>query len=128
EGLSSDLGDLVDPRDLADVLHRGGLDLLARRGRLEPAQRRDVPAHTSTLRAPPIRGQRTPRDAGQRASCEGGAMKTLIIVLLVAWLLLSLVGALIEGLLWLLGIGLVLLVLTGLWGWFKLRTRSTEKV
>jgi len=55
-------------------------------------------------------------------------MKTLIIVLLVAWLLLSLVGALIEGLLWLLGIGLVLLVLTGLWGWLKLRTRSTEKV
>lgn len=54
-------------------------------------------------------------------------MKTLIIVLLVAWLLLSLVGALIEGLLWLLGIGLLLLVITGLWGWFKLRRRSSAR-
>lgn len=50
-----------------------------------------------------------------------------IIVLLVAWLLLSLVGALIEGLLWLLGIGLLLLVVTGLWGWFKLRRRSSAR-
>ncbi len=51
-------------------------------------------------------------------------MKTLIIVLLVAWLLLSLVGALIEGLLWLLGIGLVLLAATAVWAWFKFRRRS----
>lgn len=51
-------------------------------------------------------------------------MKTLIIVLLVAWLVLSLVGALIEGLLWLLVIGLVLLVATAAYGWFKLRHRS----
>ena len=55
-------------------------------------------------------------------------MKTLIIVLLVAWLVLSLLGAIIEGLLWLLGIGLVLLLITGAWGWFKLRGRRTDTV
>nr|NLD39993.1 hypothetical protein [Actinomycetales bacterium] len=53
-------------------------------------------------------------------------MKTLLIVLIVAWLLLSLVGALIEGLLWLLGIGLLLLVITAAFGWFKLRRRPTD--
>jgi len=50
-------------------------------------------------------------------------MKTLIIVLLVAWLVLSVLGALIEGLLWLLAIGVVLLVATAAYGWFKLRRR-----
>lgn len=50
-------------------------------------------------------------------------MKTLIIVLLVVWLVLSLLGALIEGLLWLLGIGLVLLAVTAAYGWFRLRGR-----
>lgn len=48
-------------------------------------------------------------------------MKTLVIALVVAWLLLSLLGALIEGLLWLTGIGLLLLVVTAVWGWYKLR-------
>ncbi|NMR21229.1 hypothetical protein [Cellulomonas fimi] len=51
-------------------------------------------------------------------------MKTLIIALLVAWLLLSLLGALVEGLLWLLVIGLVLLAATAAYGWFKLRHHS----
>ncbi|MBC7292169.1 MAG: hypothetical protein H5T83_12655 [Actinotalea sp.] len=50
-------------------------------------------------------------------------MKTLIIALVVAWLLLSLIGAIVEGLLWLLFIGLVLLLVTGAYGWFKLRGR-----
>lgn len=53
-----------------------------------------------------------------------GDMKTLIIALLVAWLLLSLLGALVEGLLWLLVIGLVLLAATAAYGWFKLRHHS----
>ena len=53
-------------------------------------------------------------------------MKTLIIVLLVAWLLLALVGALVEGLLWLLAIGAVLLVVTAAYGWFKLRRHATR--
>lgn len=50
-------------------------------------------------------------------------MKSFIIFLLVLWLVLSLVGALVEGLLWLLFIGLVLLVLTALYGWFRARRR-----
>jgi len=53
-------------------------------------------------------------------------MKTLIVVLLVAWLLLSLVGALVEGLLWLLFIGAVLIAVTAAYGWFKLRRQSAE--
>ena len=51
-------------------------------------------------------------------------MKTLIIVLIVAWLLLSLIGVIVEGLLWLLLIGVVLLVVTGAYGWFTLRKRT----
>lgn len=45
-------------------------------------------------------------------------MKKLIVVLLVAWLVLSLLGALIEGLLWLLVVGLVLFAVTAVYGWF----------
>lgn len=45
-------------------------------------------------------------------------MKRLIVVLLVAWLVLSLLGALIEGLLWLLVVGLVLFAATAVYGWF----------
>ena len=48
-------------------------------------------------------------------------MKALIILLLVLWLAVSLAGVLIEGLLWMLAIGLVLLLVTGAYGWFKLR-------
>lgn len=43
-------------------------------------------------------------------------MKTLIIILLVLWLAFSLVGLLIEGLLWLLWIGILLFVATAAWG------------
>ena len=53
-------------------------------------------------------------------------MKTVLIVLLVAWLLISLVGAIVEGLLWLRGIGLVLLVVTAAYGWFKLRSHVAD--
>ncbi len=48
-------------------------------------------------------------------------MKTLIVLLLVAWLVVSLLGVLIEGLFWLLVIGVVLFLATAAWGWFKLR-------
>lgn len=50
-------------------------------------------------------------------------MRTFIIVLLLVWLAVSLIGALVEGLLWLLGLGLVLLALTALFGWFRTRGR-----
>ncbi|GAB5077243.1 LPXTG cell wall anchor domain-containing protein [Arthrobacter sp. AD-310] len=48
----------------------------------------------------------------------------LIITLLIIWLVLSVLGFVIEGLLWLAVIGLVLLVATGIWGWLKRRART----
>jgi hypothetical protein len=48
-------------------------------------------------------------------------MKALIILLLVTWLVVSLAGAIIEGLLWLLFFGVLAFVATAGWGWFKLR-------
>lgn len=53
-------------------------------------------------------------------------MKTLLVVALVVWLLLSLVGALIEGLLWLTGIALLLLLATAAYGWLRLRRTGSE--
>ncbi|MFC0645546.1 hypothetical protein [Cellulomonas phragmiteti] len=44
-------------------------------------------------------------------------MKTLILVLLVVWLVLSVLGALIEGLMWLLMVGLILFAVTAAYGW-----------
>ncbi|MEA3550192.1 MULTISPECIES: hypothetical protein [Pseudarthrobacter] len=43
----------------------------------------------------------------------------LIITLLVVWLVLSILGFVIKGLLWLAVIGLVLFVATAVWGWLK---------
>jgi LPXTG-motif cell wall-anchored protein len=43
----------------------------------------------------------------------------IIITLLIIWLVLSILGFVLEGLLWLAVIGLVLFVATGVWGWFK---------
>lgn len=54
-------------------------------------------------------------------------MKTLVVVLLLAWLALSVLGAIIEGLLWLTAIGAVLLVATAVYGWFKLRSATTSR-
>ncbi len=48
-------------------------------------------------------------------------MKVLLVVLLAVWLGLTIVGALIEGLFWLLVVGALLFVATAVWGWFKLR-------
>jgi fatty acid desaturase len=52
------------------------------------------------------------------------SMKALIIGLLVLWLVVSFLGVIIEGLFWLLVIGLVLLLVTGLFGWSRLRGGS----
>lgn len=43
----------------------------------------------------------------------------LIIALLVIWLVLSIVGFAVKGLIWLAIIGLVLFAATGVWGWVK---------
>ncbi len=48
-------------------------------------------------------------------------MKVLLVVLLALWLGLTLVGLIVEGLFWLIVIGLVLFAATAVWGWFKLR-------
>lgn len=48
-------------------------------------------------------------------------MKTLIIALLVLWLVLAVLGAVIEGLLWLLGVGILLFLATVAWGWISSR-------
>jgi LPXTG-motif cell wall-anchored protein len=43
----------------------------------------------------------------------------IIITLLIIWLVLSILGFVLEGLLWLAFIGLVLFVATAVWGWLK---------
>lgn len=48
----------------------------------------------------------------------------LIITLLIIWLVVSIVGFVLEGLLWLAVIGLVLFVATAAWGWVKRRARA----
>ncbi|GAA3400935.1 MULTISPECIES: hypothetical protein [Pseudarthrobacter] len=48
----------------------------------------------------------------------------LIITLLIIWLVLSILGFVIEGLLWLALIGLVLFAATAVWGWLKRNTRA----
>ncbi|MDQ0756131.1 hypothetical protein [Arthrobacter sp. B3I4] len=45
----------------------------------------------------------------------------LIVALLVIWLILSILGFVVKGLLWLAIIGLVLFVATAVWGWVKRR-------
>lgn len=48
----------------------------------------------------------------------------IIITLLIIWLVLSILGFILEGLLWLAVIGLVLFAATAVWGWLKRRTRA----
>jgi hypothetical protein len=48
-------------------------------------------------------------------------MKTVILVLLVLWLVFAVLGAVFEGLLWLMFIALLAFVATAVWGWWKLR-------
>ncbi|MDF9752249.1 MULTISPECIES: LPXTG cell wall anchor domain-containing protein [unclassified Arthrobacter] len=48
----------------------------------------------------------------------------LIITLLIIWLVLSILGFAVKGLLWLAIIGLVLLVATAVWGWVKRKAKA----
>ena len=48
----------------------------------------------------------------------------LIITLLIIWLVLSILGFVLEGLLWLAVIGLVLFAATAVWGWLKRNART----
>ena len=48
----------------------------------------------------------------------------LIITLLIIWLVLSILGFAVKGLLWLAIIGLVLFLATAVWGWLKRKARA----
>ncbi|MGY1914281.1 hypothetical protein ABC795_05145 [Blastococcus sp. HT6-30] len=47
----------------------------------------------------------------------------VIALLLVVWLALAVIGAVVEGLFWLLVIGVVLFLATAAYGWMKRNTR-----
>jgi hypothetical protein len=49
-------------------------------------------------------------------------MVGLIVTLLVIWLILAVLGLVLKGLFWLFVIGVILFVLTGVFGWFRRRT------
>lgn len=54
-------------------------------------------------------------------------MLKFILVLLVLWIVLSVVGFVVEGLLWLAFLALVLFVATAVWGWLKRRTAGAGR-
>jgi hypothetical protein len=49
-------------------------------------------------------------------------MVGLILLLLVAWIVLSVLGLVIKGLFWLFVIGVILFLATAAWGWVQRRT------
>ena len=51
-------------------------------------------------------------------------MLGLVLLLLVLWLALSILGAIVEGLLWLAVVGGLLFLATAAWGWTKRRTSA----
>lgn len=51
-------------------------------------------------------------------------MLGLVLLLLALWLALSIVGAIVEGLLWLAVVGILLFLATAAWGWAKRRTSA----
>jgi hypothetical protein len=51
-------------------------------------------------------------------------MLTLVIILLIIWAVLAIVGFAIKTLLWLAIIGIVLFVITALWGFIRRGSRS----
>ncbi len=51
--------------------------------------------------------------------CHAWHMGTIIIVLLIVWLVLAVLGALLEGLFWLTVVAVILLIGTAIYGWVK---------
>ena len=49
-------------------------------------------------------------------------MLGLLVLLLVVWLVLAVIGAVVEGLFWLLVVGAVLFLATAAFGWFRRNT------
>ena len=54
-------------------------------------------------------------------------MLTLVIVLLIIWAVLAILGFAIKSLLWLAIIGIVLFVITALWGYIRRGSRSNGR-
>lgn len=52
-------------------------------------------------------------------------MLGLILFLLLVWVVVAVIGAVVEGLFWLLIIGVVLFLATAAWGWVKRKSSST---
>lgn len=52
-------------------------------------------------------------------------MMGIIVTLLVIWLILAVLGAVLEGLFWLTVVAIVLLVATGIYGWMKRQTTGS---
>lgn len=52
-------------------------------------------------------------------------MTGIIVTLLVIWLILAILGAVLEGLFWLTIVAIVLLLATGAYGWMKRQTSSS---
>lgn len=46
-------------------------------------------------------------------------MTAIIVILLIVWLVLAILGAVLEGLFWLTVIAVILLIGTGIYGWVK---------
>lgn len=58
------------------------------------------------------------------APAKLGPMMGIIVTLLVIWLVLAVLGAVLEGLFWLTIVAIVLLLATGVYGWMKRQTSS----
>ncbi len=52
-------------------------------------------------------------------------MTGIIITLLIIWVVLSVLGFVVEGLFWLAVVGIVLFLATGAWGWISGRSRAS---
>ena len=52
-------------------------------------------------------------------------MTGLIVTLLIVWLVLAVLGAILEGLFWLTVVAIVLIAATALYGWAKRNTSNT---
>ncbi len=51
-------------------------------------------------------------------------MLTLVIILLIIWLVFAILGFVIKSLFWLAIVGIILFVITALWGYIRRGTRS----
>lgn len=54
-------------------------------------------------------------------------MAGIIITLLIIWLVLAVLGAVLEGLFWLTVVAIILMVATGLYGWMKRKTSGSPQ-